>query len=163
MTYALTAADRLEIKDPLTMWAINEDTGQSEAWANLFTADGRCTNGRGETIVGHEALARNSRERWANPESRVVVHSMGDPLITATDGRSRDALLYDDRAKSRWPASAELVRADVRLPERKRPLANSGAGYQHAAARITRARCGKGKHYVDQTNCYLHGFAGQRR
>lgn len=85
----LTAADRLEIAELFARWSMAEDTGQAQTWASLFTADGSCRNGRGELITGHEALAENSRKRWARLDSRVAVHWMGDPVITATDTGAR--------------------------------------------------------------------------
>jgi hypothetical protein len=88
-TAPLTAADRLEIAELFTRWGQAEDTGQAETWASLFTADGRCRNGRGDLITGHEALAENSRSRWARPDSRLAVHWMGEPVITPTETGAR--------------------------------------------------------------------------
>lgn len=97
----LTAADRLEIAGLFARWGMAEDTGNADLWASLFTADGRCRNGRGELITGREALAENSRRRWARPDARIAVHWMGDPVIapTGTGARVRHYAMLVERVR----------------------------------------------------------------
>lgn len=84
MSETLTSEDRLDIKQRLVLWGQYEDRGDSDAWAALFTPDGRCTYNGGRTVEGREALAQASRERWAKPESRRCIHWMGDAVIVGT-------------------------------------------------------------------------------
>ena len=86
MPALLTASDRLEIKALFANWSMNEDHGQSEAWAALFATEGRYTNGKGELVTGHDSLVHNSHERWGKPANRRNAHWMGDPVIVATEG-----------------------------------------------------------------------------
>ena len=85
----LTAADRLEIKALFARWAIHEDSGDSEAWASLFTDDGSTAGGSGRTVTGRGALIESSRERWAKPEAPDCRHWMGEPVITPTEEGAR--------------------------------------------------------------------------
>jgi uncharacterized protein (TIGR02246 family) len=81
----LTAEDRLEIAELFARWSHAEDSGRAEDWADVFTADGTHVNSKGETAAGREALAENSRQRWAKPASRLAVHWLGDPVVEAAD------------------------------------------------------------------------------
>jgi hypothetical protein len=85
MSDSLTPADRLEIQELFARWSRAEDTGASEDWVALFTEDGRCSNGRGEMMHGHEELLRNSQERWKKETARSSVHWMADAVITPTE------------------------------------------------------------------------------
>lgn len=85
MPAELTARDRLEIADLFARWSQAEDSGRAEDWAGVFTADGTHVNSKGKTVTGSEALAENSRQRWAKPANRLAVHWLSDPVAEATD------------------------------------------------------------------------------
>jgi actinorhodin biosynthesis protein ActVIA len=53
----LSTEDRLEIEQLYATYNHSIDFGDSEAWANTFTADGSFDSGRGDPTVGMEALA----------------------------------------------------------------------------------------------------------
>ncbi|BBB01350.1 hypothetical protein RVR_8719 [Actinacidiphila reveromycinica] len=89
MSDALTPDDRLEIRELFARWSRAEDTGASEDWAALFTEDGRCSNGRGETMRGHAELLRNSQERWRKATARRSVHWMGEAVIDPAEDGAR--------------------------------------------------------------------------
>jgi uncharacterized protein (TIGR02246 family) len=80
----LTPGDLLEIRELFARWSHTEDTGQAEAWAEIFTSDGTHVNSSGRQATGREALAENSRQRWAKPASHLAIHWLGDPVVEAT-------------------------------------------------------------------------------
>jgi hypothetical protein len=84
----LTADDRIAILDVLSRWNLYEDTGQAEAWAGLFTADGVSTSMSGKILAGHDALAENARSRWEEADSRRSVHWMGAVSVSGTPERA---------------------------------------------------------------------------
>ena len=83
-TVQLTADDRLEIQQIMAEYAIYEDSGQSEAWAALFSEDGGFVGGDGKVTAGRETLIQFSKDRWAKPESRQRVHWISNVVITPT-------------------------------------------------------------------------------
>jgi hypothetical protein len=92
-TATLTADDRLEILQLHAQYSLYEDTGQCEAWAGLWTADGSFLGKRGDIVAGRENLLRFIRERWAKPESRNKAHWVSNVIITpAPDGA--DCMAY---------------------------------------------------------------------
>jgi uncharacterized protein (TIGR02246 family) len=129
---ALSTADRLEIEQLYARYAHAFDGGDAEAFAAVFTADGRFTSGAAEPIVGREALAAFVRRRFAEapgtshhitnvlledaPEGGASGRAYGLILGTATDGRLqfRNAGLYVD----------ELVREDGAWRIRSRTYAS---------------------------------------
>lgn len=89
----LTADDRLEILQLHSQYSLYEDTGQSEAWADLWTADGSFLGKRGDIVAGRENLLRFSRDRWQKPGSRTKAHWVSNIVITpSSDGA--DCLSY---------------------------------------------------------------------
>lgn len=56
MTWKLTADDRWEIQDLYTRYCWLLDTGQAEAWADLFTDDGHHAGSRGTYARGRAEL-----------------------------------------------------------------------------------------------------------
>ena len=97
----MTADDRLEIQELYSRWCVLLDTGQAEAWARLFTADG---------VFVFEALevrASGFEELWAfaadvhQRERGLTRHYMHNVLIDPYAGGARgraDIELLDLRA-----------------------------------------------------------------
>jgi uncharacterized protein (TIGR02246 family) len=56
------------------------DGGHHEAWAALFTEDGRFVRDNGDTYAGHDDLARFSREEFA-PAFAHSAHVVTNPVI----------------------------------------------------------------------------------
>jgi hypothetical protein len=130
MPDGLTAADRLEIAELFARWAVCEDAGLSESWADLFTETGSSVSGKGIRRTGREALADASRRRWQRPESKHLSHWMADPTIRVTDGAvyaEHYAMVLEDtsdgpQVMSTTVRSYELLRENGRWKVQERTI-----------------------------------------
>lgn len=85
MVQELTADDRNEIRELIARYSHLEDSGDAEAWAELFTTDGSFTGSKGNVVQGREALRDFAADRWLRPEVREYVHWIGNVVITPTE------------------------------------------------------------------------------
>jgi uncharacterized protein (TIGR02246 family) len=83
---SLSAADRLEIERLIALYNVYEDTGNAEAWVDLFTKDGTLIGGGGKApAVGRDKLIEAARRRWKDrPEVRSRVHWVSNVEVTPT-------------------------------------------------------------------------------
>ncbi len=86
----LSAQDRLDIQELISEYCHYEDSGDAEAWADLYTSDGRFVGGGGKLAVGREALVEFATRRWADkPQVHNWIHWTANIVIRATeDGAS---------------------------------------------------------------------------
>jgi uncharacterized protein (TIGR02246 family) len=81
----LTAQDRLDIQELISEYCHYEDSGDAEAWAELYTSDGRFVGGGGKLAVGRAALVEFATRRWADkPQVHNWIHWTANIVIRAT-------------------------------------------------------------------------------
>lgn len=81
----LSAQDRLDIQELIAEYCHYEDSGEAEAWADLYTSDGRFVGGGGKLAVGREALVEFATRRWADkPQVHNWIHWTANVVIRPT-------------------------------------------------------------------------------
>jgi uncharacterized protein (TIGR02246 family) len=85
-TPALTVEDRLDIQQLIADYSFYEDTGSAEAWAALFTVDGRFVGSGDKVIVGRDKLAQFAARRWEEkPQVRNWIHWVSNVSIRPSE------------------------------------------------------------------------------
>jgi hypothetical protein len=89
----LTAEDRLDIHQLIAQYSYYEDNGNAEAWAALFTVDGRFVGSGDKLIIGRDNLIEFARRRWEDkPQVRDWLHWVSNVVIRPTaDGAEADS------------------------------------------------------------------------